>query len=237
MKFLLLSILLLLPHEKIQTLKYTAWATLHISDASGITKAGNHYYIANDKGGLYEVDGMGKIIRYKEMGWDNEDVCFAYGHLFITDESARRIFEVDTQTLKTISEHVIQYAGPRNLGLESLAYVADKDEFVAISEKQPSVLFVMDKNFNVLSQFRIEGFDDISGATYYNHKLYIMSDEDHKIIKVDPKNLTPDDFSWEEEWDIPIYNPEGICFDEDGTMRIVSDQCRRLYIFPNPDKQ
>jgi uncharacterized protein YjiK len=238
MNFILLFIFLFsLPHEKIQTLKYTAWASLRISDASGITKAGNNYYIANDKGGLYEVDGMGKIIRYKEMGWDNEDICFANGKLYVTDESARRIFVVDTQTLKTIAIHVIQYAGPRNLGLESLAYIADKHEFVAISEKQPSVMFVMNENFNVLNQFRINGFDDISGATYYDHRLYILSDEDHVIIKVDPDKLTPDDFTWEKKWNIPIYNPEGICFDEDGTMRIVSDQCRRLYIFPNPDKQ
>jgi uncharacterized protein YjiK len=238
MNFVLLFILLLLPsHEKIQTLKYTAWKTLYISDPSGITKAGGHYYVANDKGGLYEIDGMGKTIRYKAMGWDNEDICFANGKLYVTDESARRIFAVDTQTLKTSSIHTIQYAGPRNLGLESLAYVADKHEFVAISEKQPSVMFVMDENFNVLNQFQIKGFDDISGATYYNHRLYILSDEDHVIIKVDPDKLTPDDFAWEKKWNIPIYNPEGICFDEDGTMRIVSDQCRRLYIFPNPDQQ
>jgi len=223
--------------EKIKTLKYTSWTSLRISDASGITKAGNHFYIANDKGGLYETDGMGKIIRYKAMGWDNEDICFANGKLYVVDESGRRILEVDTQTLKTVAEHVLQYAGARNLGLESLAYVADKHEFVAISEKQPSVMFILDEKFNVVNQFKINGFDDISGATFYNHKLYILSDEDHVVIKVNPDNLTPDDFTWEEKWNVPIYNPEGICFDEDGTMRIVSDQCRRIYVFPNPDQQ
>jgi len=238
MNFILLFILLFLPpREKIQTLKYTAWASLRISDASGITKAGNHYFIANDKGGLYEVDGMGKIIRQRELGWDNEDICTVNGNLYVMDESTRRIFVVDTQTLKVSAVHVLSYEGPRNLGLESLAYIADKHEFVAISEKQPSVMFLLDDNFHVLSQFQVKGFNDISGATYYDHKLYILSDEDHVLVKVDPDKLNPDDFTWEKKWNIPIYNPEGVCFDEDGTMRIVSDQCRRIYIFPNPDKQ
>jgi hypothetical protein len=49
--------------------------------------------------------------------------------------------------------------------------------------------------------------------------------------------MNPDDFSIEKKFNLPIYNPEGICFDDDGTMRIVSDNMRRLYIFPNPEKQ
>lgn len=44
------------------------------------------------------------------------------------------------------------------------------------------------------------------------------------------------DFSVEKKWSVPVYNPEGVCFDNDGTMRIVSDDTQRLYVFPNPEK-
>ena len=80
-------------------------------------------------------------------------------------------------------------------------------------------------------QFQIEKINDMSSACYYNHKLWLLSDEDHTVFK-----MNPDDYTIEKKFSVPVYNPEGICFDEDGTMRIVSDDMHRLFVFPNPEK-
>jgi len=230
-KLLLFSFLALLP-GKIPTIKPATWTGIPVAEPSGIcVTASGHYFVVSDNGVFCEIDKDGKLLRSEKLGMDLEDVCSVGTDLYIMDESARLIYVLDEQTWKQKAIHSLNYNGGRNKGFESITYIPEKKHFIVITEKMPLIIVETDENFNALNQVELKGISDMSSATYYNHKLWLLSDEDHTVFKVNP-----DDFSIEKKWNIPIYNPEGICFDTDGTMRIVSDDCRRLYIFPNPDK-
>ena len=232
MKKALLLAFLLLPAAKTPSLKYDRWTHIDIAEPSGIcVTSDQRYFVASDNGELVEIDKNGRVLRSEKLGMDIEDVCAVGTDLYVMDESLRRVYVIDEQTWKQKAMHFINFNGARNKGFESITYIPEKKHFIIITEKMPILLMETDENFNILNEFQIDHINDMSSATYYNHKLWLLSDEDHTVFK-----MNPDDFSIEKKFSIPIYNPEGICFDDDGTMRIVSDNMRRLYIFPNPEK-
>ncbi|MEI7801212.1 MAG: SdiA-regulated domain-containing protein [Bacteroidota bacterium] len=233
MKKIFLISLLFFSFKNTPSLKIQSHKTLHIPEPSGICVTNDqHYFVASNNGEFCEIDKGGKLIRSEKLGMDIEDVCAIGTDLYVMDESLRLVYVLDEQTWKLKATHSINYNGARNKGFESITYLPEKKHFIVITEKQPLLLFETDENFNVLNQVNLIGISDLSSATYYNNKLWLLSDEDHTVLKVNT-----DDFSVEKKYNVPIYNPEGICFDTDGTMRIVSDDCRRLYTFQNPEKQ
>jgi uncharacterized protein YjiK len=205
---------------------------LPVAEPSGICNGDNgNYFIASNNGVLCEINSTGKEIRSEKLGMDIEDVCVVDSNLYVLDESLRLIYVLDKSTWKLKASHLVNYNGAANKGFESITYLPAKKHFILITEKDPIVLMETDENFNVVNQVQIKNFSDMSSATYYNNKLWLLGDEDHTVIK-----MNPDDFSVENKWSVPVYNPEGICFDADGAMHIVSDDCRRFYSFPNPEK-
>ena len=189
------------------------------------------FYIASDDGNFFSIDGNGRVIKSIPLGMDIEDVCMVGDDIAVMDESLRLIYILDKETFKVKETHSITYSGARNFSFESLTFLPTNNEYIIITEKMPSILFVLNNQFQVINQVTLKISNDISSATFYNGALWILSDEDHTLFK-----MNPDDFSVEKKWNIPVYNPEGICFDNDGSMRIVSDDMRSMYIFPNPDK-
>ena len=73
---------------------------------------------------------------------------------------------------------------------------------------------------------------DISSARFYKDELFLLSDEDMMLIKVNP--LT---YEVIQKWSLPVINPEGLAFDKDGNILITCDDMQRLYYFNNPEKQ
>lgn len=235
--FLALALFFSPPLHNMQSLKYHKWKTLQIPEPSGICVTDdNRYFIASDNGVFCEIDGDGDLLRSKALGMDIEDVCAVGNELYVIDESLRLVYVLDEDSWNIIATHYIPYSGARNLSFESITYLPEKKHFIAITEKQPSLLFELDSNFAIVNQFPLTFSNDVSGATYFDSSLWILSDEDHRIFQIDPNRLNQSELTIERIINIPIYNPEGICFDTDGTMRIVSDDMHRLYIFSNPEQ-
>lgn len=230
---LLLFIFLFFPSEKIKKLKPISSVNLRIAEPSGICVTDDHhYFVASNNGVFCEIDKNGNLLRSEKLGMDIEDVCAVGNDLFVMDETLRLVYVLDAKTWKQKASHHINFNGAANKGLESITYIPEKRHFIIVTEKLPILIMETDENFLVLNQFQLNDVSDISSATYFNNKLWLLSDEDHTVLK-----MNPDDFSIEKKFSISVYNPEGISFDADGTMRIVSDDMHRLFIFSNPDKQ
>ncbi len=199
-----------------------------IQEPSGICILTNsECAVVSDQGVLYKTDYKGKIIsKAKQEGTDFEDVCLANGNLFVSDESTRSVFVYDTATLTLQKIIPLHNSSGRNEGYESITYNSDDGNFILVSEKDPVELDVYDQNFQLIQMAYVNGVGDISSACYFNHKLFLLSDEDHCVLQLNAKT-----FSEENRISIAVNNPEGLAMTTDNSFLIVSDRMQKLFSF------
>jgi uncharacterized protein YjiK len=133
----------------------------------------------------------------------------------------------DAKTLELKGVKTFTYSGGRNLGIESITYDAAIGRYVSFTEKNPCLLIQFDKNFSIVDERPIDGIREVSAITYHNHSIWVLSDEEMKIYK-----LNPSTFSIEAKWSVPVLNPEGICFSKDGKLWIMSDDQEAVFLIP-----
>jgi uncharacterized protein YjiK len=222
--------------QKTIKLKPTKQVSIDVPEPSDIcyNPDDNSFYIVSDQGILFENDENGKVIRkMKEKDTDFEAVYVDAKNVYAVDESGRTIYEYDKKTLKKNKTTYIKYDGPKNKGYESFTFNADKNKYLLITESKPILVFELDTNFNVIKQTDISGIArDISSARFYKNDLYLLSDEDMMLIKVNPET-----YEVIQKWYLPVINPEGLAFDKDGNILITCDDMQRLYYFNNPEKK
>lgn len=238
-KTLLLSITLIsfsVNAQKAIKLKPTKSISVSIPEPSDIcyNPKTNTYYIVSDTGILYETDENCKVLKTRVQKDTDFEAVYTDGvYVYAVDESNRTVYKYDNQNLELISSIVIAYNGGRNKGYESLDFNPEKNKFILITESNPVMLFELDLDFKVTSQKDISDIaSDISSARYYNNFLWLLSDEDMMLLKVDPST-----YKVLQRWKLPVINPEGLAFDKNGDLLISCDDMQRVYYFNNPEKK
>ncbi len=218
---------------KLKKIKPLRSVSLRIKEPSDIclSPSGNSFYIVSDNGVLYETDLEGKILRQaKETGYDFEGVYCDDEFIYVADEMTRKVHLYTHDDLKIVKSVRVPYSGGRNHGYESITWNKKKQALILITEDNPTWIFELGKEYNVVNEVKFTRARDISAATWHNGYLWFLSDEDRTVFKVDP-----DTYGVLDSWQIPVLNPEGITFDKNGQLVIVSDDLGRLYYFNNPD--
>lgn len=192
------------------------------------------FFIVSDAGGLFETDKNCKVIRKQPQdGADFEAVSSDGTFVYAVDETNRTIYKYDIKTLKLIKTYVIPYNGARNKGYESFDFDKALNKYVLITESNPTILFELDAEFKVTNQTDISAIaKDISSARFYDGFLWLLSDEDMMLLK-----LNPTTFEVLKKWSLPVINPEGLAFDKEGNILISCDDMQRVYYFSNPEKK
>ena len=220
--------------QKPTKLKPTKWISIEIPEPSDICYHAetNTFYIVSDNGILFETDYDGKIIRkIKQLDCDFEAVFTDGQSIYAVDETHRDIYMYDTNFKKTRVVNV-PYSGAKNKGYEAIAFNKIKNNFVVITERDPITLFELDSNFKIINQTDLSNIArDISSAYYYQNALWLLSDEDMMLIKLNPQT-----YEVIQKWSLPVINPEGFTFDKDGNLIITCDDMQRIYYFNNPEK-
>lgn len=227
MKVILLSLTLLLTcAAKTENVKTGPGSNLHIPEPSDIcTASDGGYFVVSDNGILFKLNQKFEIEKKaKVTGFDFEGVYANDTSVFVSDESLRQIYVYNSSNLELQKIIPFMYNGGRNLGMESITYDPSNGNFVGFSEKEPCLLMQFNKAFQLIDQHHIEGLREVSSVTYYQNALWVLSDEERTIYKVDPTT-----FSIENKWVIPILNPEGICFTKEGNLKIVSDDQEEIF--------
>lgn len=211
----------------------------------------DHYYVVGDRGSVCEIDGKGMIVEdvnpqtgkkiqraTNNNGSDYEGVCVKDGIIYLMDESMRRIdviSEADWKAAFTTGKghkfpHItkslyLHYSGPRNKGFEGITYIPERKKFVAVIER-PTMVFELNEDLQTTAELRTSQFYELSSVRYHDGFLWFLSDENHEIMKCDIN-----DYHIIDRWKIPVDNPEGIAFDNDGNVLITSDDMAELFKF------
>lgn len=208
-------------------LKWIKKHNIKISEPSDICYSSNTntYFVVSDGGYLFETDETGTILRKADYsGFDFEGVFADEKNVYVMEEMTRTIIIFDKATLQKTGIRRVSYHGARNKGYEAITYNEAKKCFVIVTERDPIWIHELDENFLVKNEVNFKKAADISAATFHNGKLYLLSDEDHCVLQ-----LNPIDYSIEKKFKLGIINPEGICFAPDGTMKIMSDDMGILF--------
>ena len=199
---------------------------LEPSDICLTTPDPSHFYVVGNRGMLAELDSSGKVLRHtKQDGSDYEAVCVKDNMIYAIDESMRRMDIIDEKTFDIKKSVLIPYSGARNKGFEGLTYIPSMKKFVTVIEK-PAAIIELNEQMQVISQSKMKGVRELSSITYHDNFLWLLSDEDETVYKVNPA-----DYSIVDSWKVPVINPEGICFDTAGNLIIVSDDMSTLFKF------
>lgn len=215
--------------DKTPRLRYSSYISIRVPEPSDVAlspQKNSLYIVSDDEAAVFELDFNGKILRRSEtLGIDLEAVCARPDFLYVADETPRKIYQLDYNTLKVTRTFSVPYSGGRNKGYESLTYNETKKCFVLITEKDPIYIFELDHDFRQINEIRWKKARDISSATFHDGFIWLLSDEDMAMFKCDPN--TYDVIS---KFRINVHNPEGIAF-HDGKMFIAADDLERLYFF------
>jgi uncharacterized protein YjiK len=148
-------------------------------------------------------------------------------------ERDRRVHFVQYKDFKKVRTIEVPYHGGRNLSYEAIAYLGDM-KLLLITEKSP--IYFREVNISethgpvvVNEMNRSSLSSDISDAFFDSKYLWLVSDEDSRVMVTDIKGETII-----KSWKIPVLNPEGICMNNKGQMVIVSDNEHVMYVFERP---
>lgn len=216
-------------------IKPLSFHIIHVPEPSDICvhPFDNSFFVVSDNGFLFQVDSSGNVIRKADyLGYDCEGVYADEKHVYVVEEMTRKIKLFDIDSLNLLRTVYLSYAGGRNKAYESFTFNKAKNRFIIITEKDPIYLFELDENLSVIQEINLGKIaGDISAATFYENHIWLLSDEDMQVMKLDPMS-----YEVLNRWAIPVVNPEGIAFNKKGQMIIVSDDMERMYIFNHPEK-
>lgn len=221
--------------QEILKLEATEKREIQVPEPSDIALSADakSLFVVSDNGFLFETDLKGTILRKADYkGLDDEAVYANESHVYVVEEFSRKIKMFSFPELileKTIN---IPYNGGRNKAYEGFTFNKVKDVFMLFVEKDPLYVFELNEKLEKINEINLGNLArDISAATYYDNHLWLLSDEDRTIFKLNPKN-----YSVISRWEIPVLNAEGLAFRPDGNFVVASDALQRLYYFNNPEK-
>lgn len=186
----------------------------------------SHLYIVSDHGILFETDTNGTVLRKaKEEGLDYEGVEIAGEHIYVSDETPRKVYKYNKKDLSLEKTYTVNWSGGMNKAFESITYNYSKNCFVLVSEV-PVVIIEYNENFEVLEKHPFHEARNMSSARWYKGYLYLLSSLDECIFKLDPVSYTV-----LAKYKIGVYNPEGFAFDGNSKLMVTSDDLQRMYYF------
>ena len=193
--------------------------------------ASRTFFIASDNGFLVSIDTKGKLLkRSSDVGIDLEACMLHDGTLIAVDETQRRVIWCDTATLAVERSLTVPYSGGRNKGYESVAWNGANDRMVLITERDPVLIRELDSDMRITNEVMFDrSVRDISSALFHDGWMWLLSDEDRRLMRCDPRT-----YAILDSWTLPIINPEGFAFGDDGMLWVVSDDRQRLYSFRFP---
>lgn len=219
-----------------------------IKEASGICYIAktDTLFVVGDNGFVYEIDKNGLELNKKDLRWtkNNDFEGIAYDEqtdlLYIVLEGVDNILvlnraldylrEINIERKDSEGRNILANEGE---GLEGISvhngevYVSNQS-FVKLPESDPSVLVKLDSVFDdkaTIEEVIDHGYINISGMTFHDGILYLVSDTDNLLVKYDIVNDEVIDEQNIKNIDDALVNIslEGVAFDNNGYIYFAID--------------
>ena len=195
-------------------------------ECSGISCYDNMCIISNDDGSVVSLDlNTKKVVPLGIYGEDFEGVAVEKNIFYLVEERSRKLLTYSIDSLKLIKTLTINYNGRLNRGFEGVTF--DQDNIFVITEKNPCMIFVIDKKNHTVSNEIILEINEASDISFYKNHFWILSEQDHCIY------VYTKDFKLFRKYNLNLIGAEGICFHKN-QMLISSDKLSKIYFYNIP---
>lgn len=197
-----------------------------VEEPSDVCVIGNEFIVVSDKGDVFALskDFSQKRLLHANLS-DPEGVFCAGDSIWVAEERSRLVTQLLYTNPASIRSVEIPYSGGRNKGYEAICRNA-KGNWLIFTEKEPVWMIELDAQFHEIGRTILQLRGDVSSAAFYNGHLFLLSDEAACVWKMDlASNKILKTYTFN------ILNAEGLCFDADGGMWILSDAEQKIYQF------
>lgn len=201
---------------------------LNIPEPSDLAWFAGAWYVVSDNGFLYRCsEDFSSCIKTDIAGADFEALAADGEGLWVSEESLRLLHRYNAQMEKLTTLH-LQENGPLNAGFEALAWDPARRLLIGVTESPP-VIFEIENGVQRAFQHRLAVRGDISAATVHAGALWLLGDESRKLYR-----LSLPSYAIERVYSLPVVNPEGVVFDSQGRLLVLSDDRQTVYYFRLP---
>lgn len=201
---------------------------LSIPEPSDLVWFADAWYIVSDNGYLYRcTEDFSTCEKTSITGADFEALAYDGEGLWVSEESLRLLHRYDAR-LQRLSTLHLQENGPLNAGFEALAWDPARRLLIGVTESPP-IIYEIENGVQKAFQHRLTVRGDISAATAHAGSLWLLGDESRKLYK-----LSLPSYQIERVFTLPLVNPEGVAFDKEGRLLVLSDDRQTVYYFRLP---
>lgn len=207
---------------------------LEIDEPSGITTDGSYLYIVSDQNGkVFKTNFKGEILgTFDSEKKDLEGIAYnpINDEFAIISEEKRKIYIFGRGGVKKKDAKISGKQDRKNSGLEGVTFNTSNNSYYVVNEKKPRQILQLDDEFKVVSKFKLDFLDDISGLSYDERLdiFWVVSDESRSIFKVTTKGelIAAYPFNLKQMEGITHYKNK---------LYVVSDAVEVLVVFQKPN--
>jgi hypothetical protein len=201
---------------------------LNVPEPSDLAWFAGAWFVVSDNGFLYRCsEDFTSCVKTDILGADFEALAADGEGLWVSEESLRLLHRYNAQ-LERMTTLSLQENGPLNAGFEALAWDPGRRLLIGVTESPP-VIFEIENGIQRAFQYRLAVRGDISAATVHEGALWLLGDENRKLYR-----LSLPSYAIERVYALPVVNPEGVAFDSQGRLLVLSDDRQTVYCFRLP---
>lgn len=189
------------------------------------------YAVSEQNGYLYELALNGFLlnsvnlnaIRPKGISFLSRDT------LIIAEEGTGKLVKYTTSGTR-LNTFLVNVSTQNGYGLNGVSYSRSRDEYFTVTRQQPSLWIQISNSGTEIKRLEINFTSDLTDVYYDDVEgiNWLVSSASHLLFKLDNNgNII-------KSWGLPVSYPEGITFDNQNRMYIVSNYDAKLYVFEKP---
>ncbi len=194
-----------------------------LNEPSDLLYFNDTWYACGNKAFVYESKDL---VHWEALpsvsDFDLEAITTDGEFLYISEETYQRILVYDTKTKNVVRTIPFKHGGGRNEGIEAMTFLSKTKTFLLVTEKDPCIFYEVNRDFQIINQFQIDGIDEVSSIGWYNNNVFVLSDEDAAIYELDWTTK-----AIKNQIKIPLINPEGFVWLHNEWI-VCSDDMKRI---------
>lgn len=189
------------------------------------------YAVSEQNGYLYELSLSGFLLNSVNLNATRpKGISFlSRDTLIIAEEGTGKLVKYTSSGVR-LNAFSLNVSTQNGYGLNGVSYSKIRDEYFAVTRQRPSLWLQISNSGAEIKRLEVNFSSDLTDIYYDSAEgvSWLLSSASHLLFKLDNNGNVI------KSWGLPVTYPEGITFDNQNRMYIVSNYDAKLYVFEKP---